>query len=245
MPKVHKTGPGRTKKKVGWRTWTRTTGIYRIKNLITDERYIGLSKDLGQRWKQHLYQLEAGIHHNTPLQESWNEHGITNFAFEVCEVCYKKDLARKETEWWDKEKAQGFSLFNGRPNGNYPEHTTASKRKISKALKGKTKSKEHKQKISQSLMGVNKGKILSEEHKQKVSESKKGSKNPMFGTTRSKETLAKFSKRVIQMDLEGNIIQEWFSASVVKRELGIDPGSIGKCCQGKRKTAGGFKWRYA
>ena len=34
-------------------------------------------------------------------------------------------------------------------------------------------------------------------------------------------------------------------AKSAQEELGIDRMSIGKACRGKRKTAGGFHWRYA
>lgn len=30
----------------------------------------------------------------------------------------------------------------------------------------------------------------------------------------------------------------------VEREAGISHGSISQCCNGKRKTAGGFIWKY-
>lgn len=50
--------------------------------------------------------------------------------------------------------------------------------------------------------------------------------------------------KVSQYDLDMNIVKIWDSASEVKRELGIDNTSIGRCCAGKAKTAGGFIWRH-
>lgn len=35
------------------------------------------------------------------------------------------------------------------------------------------------------------------------------------------------------------------SAKQAERELHIDNANINACCQGKRKTAGGYQWRYA
>lgn len=52
-------------------------------------------------------------------------------------------------------------------------------------------------------------------------------------------------KKVIQYDLNGNFIKIWNSATEVKQELKIHNGDIGKCCKGKHKTAGGYKWKYA
>lgn len=50
--------------------------------------------------------------------------------------------------------------------------------------------------------------------------------------------------QVNQYDLNMNFIKTWNSAREVKRELGIDNSSIGRCCNGTQKTAGGFIWRY-
>ena len=53
-----------------------------------------------------------------------------------------------------------------------------TKRKMSKAMKGKHFSEETKRKMSKPLYG----KHLSEDHKRKISDSKKGEKHPLFGT---------------------------------------------------------------
>ena len=52
-------------------------------------------------------------------------------------------------------------------------------------------------------------------------------------------------KSVIQMDTDGNVIKEWPSAREADRETGASYQNIYKCCRGKRKTAGGYMWRYA
>ena len=101
------------------------------------------------------------------------------------------------------------------------------------ANKGKQFSEEHKQKLSE----ANKGKQLSEEHKRKLIENsgmkgKLGSDNPS-------------SKKVVQYDKQTlELIKIWDSLSDVTRELGINTGNISECCKGKRKSAGGFVWKY-
>jgi len=52
------------------------------------------------------------------------------------------------------------------------------------------------------------------------------------------------SKRVIQYDLNGNLLKTWESASEVERQLKILVSSISQCCSGINKSAGGYKWRY-
>ena len=54
------------------------------------------------------------------------------------------------------------------------------------------------------------------------------------------------NKPVLQLDKStGEVIREWECASDAYRELGINFGSISKCCNGKLNSAGGFKWRFA
>lgn len=52
------------------------------------------------------------------------------------------------------------------------------------------------------------------------------------------------SKKVIQMDLEGNEIKLWNSMEEAAKYIGICRSGISECCSGKHKTAGGFKWKY-
>lgn len=58
-----------------------------------------------------------------------------------------------------------------------------------------------------------------------------------------KRTL-KTQKRIIQYDRKGNFIKEWNSISECDNKLNIAHQSICACCKGKRKTAGGYVWRY-
>lgn len=53
------------------------------------------------------------------------------------------------------------------------------------------------------------------------------------------------SKPVIQLDKDGNQLNEYPSAMEVQRALGYQNQHIIACCKGKIKTAYGFKWQYA
>lgn len=50
--------------------------------------------------------------------------------------------------------------------------------------------------------------------------------------------------KVIQYDLENNFIRIFASATEVERQFKIAHNSISACCRGKRKTAGGYIWKY-
>ena len=54
----------------------------------------------------------------------------------------------------------------------------------------------------------------------------------------------KLSKPVIGIDKVTGLIVEFGSAHEAERKLGIDNGSIIKCCKGKLNSAGNFYWMY-
>lgn len=52
-------------------------------------------------------------------------------------------------------------------------------------------------------------------------------------------------KRVRQYDLNENFIKEWNTIKEASVGTGTNEICIGYVCKGKRKTAGGYKWKYA
>ena len=51
-------------------------------------------------------------------------------------------------------------------------------------------------------------------------------------------------RRIIQLDLNNNLIKIWDSLMDIQNNLGYFQSNITMCCQGKRKTSKGFKWQY-
>lgn len=52
-------------------------------------------------------------------------------------------------------------------------------------------------------------------------------------------------KPVIQIDSSGSIVKRWEDPRTIVNETGMNQWSITQCCDGKRKTAYGFRWQYA
>lgn len=50
---------------------------------------------------------------------------------------------------------------------------------------------------------------------------------------------------VVQLDLDNNFVKEYQTLGQALKELNIKANHISDCCLGKRKTCGGFKWRYS
>ena len=60
--------------------------------------------------------------------------------------------------------------------------------------------------------------------------------------TRIKRAAEKLFKKVIQLDLDDNVLNEFESMVQAERETGVSRRSISNCCNGRSKSAGGFKW---
>ena len=50
---------------------------------------------------------------------------------------------------------------------------------------------------------------------------------------------------VTQFDMGGRVVKIWKSVAEICRNLNYNAWSISQCCNGKRKTAYGYKWQYA
>jgi group I intron endonuclease len=62
-------------------------GVYIIKNNINGRFYIGSSKRLKYRLRQHLSNLRGGYSENENIQKDWSFFGESSFDLEVIEFC--------------------------------------------------------------------------------------------------------------------------------------------------------------
>lgn len=97
----------------------------------------------------------------------------------------------------------------------------------------------------QSKQKPNKVRLSDEEYKKRLSEILKGNKRSL-GVSPSAETRKKLSravsKPVDQYELDGTFVKSYYGASEARRQTGIT--HIDDCAAGRRKTAGGYLWRY-
>ena len=80
---------------------SKVVGIYKIQNINDKKIYIGQSKDIATRWRDHI---KAGIG-ATPatignkLYAAMSEDGVWAFTFELLEECKQSELNEKEKYW--------------------------------------------------------------------------------------------------------------------------------------------------
>lgn len=119
-------------------------------------------------------------------------------------------------------------------------------------IREKFRNKKYSKETIEKRRAKNLGKKRSKEFKNNLSNSRKGSGNPMYGKTCSKEHKEKTSKSMInktgkvilQFDLDSKLVNEYPSAHEIERQLGYKFGVIARVCRGERKTAYNFVWKY-
>lgn len=106
-------------------------GIYKIENKINGKVYIGKSKDIEKRWKEHRCELNKNYHHNKHLQSAWNKYGENNFSFAVIEECTEDILNKKEIYYIgffnSTNDLYGYNLAQGGEGGNNLKNTLSEK----------------------------------------------------------------------------------------------------------------------
>lgn len=96
-------------------------GIYFIKNLKTNQVYVGSTpkSSFRRRFKQHLNSLIKGSHENSHLQRSYLKYGSSNFIFyikEILEDSSPEEILKVEQHYLENEQ----NLFNKHLNAFYP-----------------------------------------------------------------------------------------------------------------------------
>lgn len=217
-----------------------------------NKKYIGISFNPEKRWAK-----GKGYIKNYRFYPDIEKYGWDNFTHEILyENLSFEEAKQKEQELikqWDlMNPAHGYNLTEG-GDGSFSEH---SRYLMSKSRKGNTNAKgqfhsiENRKQISESL------KKYYAEHPPKRSTLDLENPEVQAIINRRKEQTHlnrsnatsgannPSAKAVIQYDLQGNILNTFAYATLAATQFNIDLSGIIKCCRGKAKTAGGYKWTY-
>ena len=92
------------------------SGIYAIVNEQNGKMYIGLSKHMDRRYREHVNLLRRGTHHNKHLQHAYNA-GST-FTHITIELCSEDKLKEREIYWCDYYNVHDSQFgYNDAPAG--------------------------------------------------------------------------------------------------------------------------------
>lgn len=192
--------------------------IYIRTNKINGKQYVGQTNNLKQReWSWNCLKIPYA---NKILNSDRKAYGVDSF---ICDVLI-------ECEDYEADKYEQY--FITKYNTLYPNGYNMTTGGI-KECKYNELTKDF---LSKCKMG-DKNPFYNKKHtvetKQKMSLSKKG-----------KMTNNRNRKPVIQLSLNGDFAKKYETIGQASRETSIGKATIIKCCKGKCKTAGGYKWKY-
>jgi group I intron endonuclease len=232
--------------------------IYKITNKINGKIYIGKSTKNDDDY------MGSGI----SILRAIKKYGIENFYKEIIEQCHNiDDLNEKECFWIKHYKSidrkVGYNIAEGGNGGNtrigysdcemicYLKNVSdglKNSEKYKKSVENKkgVKNPQHSDKMKE-LYKQGKLKIgvytskLTEETKKKISEKNKGKKRS--DDVKNKIAKSKY-KKVYRFDLNMVFIDEYLSIDDASKKCDINRCCISDVCNGRQKTAGGFKWSF-
>lgn len=242
----------------------KTLGVYMILNSKNGKIYIGSSKDIYKRWQEHKSDLKKNKHHNKYLQNSWNKNGEKFFYLYILEeikIERKDYLILREQFYLDYyesyNKNRGYNINKKADSclgvirsNEYKEK--CSERSKKRAIENNYWKGEKNPMFKTNVFNIwvkkygieeaiNRKKLAFE----KNSKSRKGRKIKVNQEAKKKsiQTMIKNTPSVLQIDKNGNTINEFESIRDAARKTNISRSNIAAVIKNKQKTAGGFIWK--
>lgn len=221
--------------------------IYKITNIINNKIYIGSTIDYNRRVNTHLRLLNRNEHHSVKLQNSFNKYGEDNFNFTIIELVDDvSELINIEQKWLNLElPLLNMTLIAGLNSHIGLKRSNETKIKISKSLKGKKQSEEHRESNRISHIGLKQSNLTklkkSESLKRYWSELSDDDKNSRYdkirdirinnnsyyindevksrisNTLKNKKLQSAISIKIEKYDLNGNLLEIY--PSILKAEI--------------------------
>ena len=151
--------------------------IYCYHCIPTGKKYIGQTVKEKHRKRQHINHCKTGV--DNKFYRAVRKYGWDNFVYGIIDDYNDEILNEQEIFYIDKYDTyrNGYNSTIGGEGARGFTHNENTRKKLSKAHKGRIPSQEIREKISQS----NKGKIVSKETRKKISDGISGKNHPMYG----------------------------------------------------------------
>ena len=215
------------------------------------KRYVGISNNPEKRWNNGEGYIKNYLFYRAIKKYGWDafKHEIL---YDNLTLKQAGELEKKIINEWNLLNPQyGYNLREG-GNGKFSEYSRylmSKSRKNNKNSVGQYHSPENRKKISDSLKEyykahpVKKIDMSDNEEYQRIIARKKelAHKNRSASTKGANNPSA---RPVRQLDKNGELIENFAYATLAAKKYNLDLSSIIKCCRGKQKTCGGYRWEY-
>lgn len=208
--------------------------IYQITNDVNQKIYIGKTENsIEKRFKEHCWDASRERNEKRPLYNAMRKYGVEHFHIELIEETNNPE--EREVYWIEKKQSfkNGYNATIGGDGRKYIDYDLVVK-------------------TYQDLQNI---KLVAKQLNHDESTISKILKEKNIDIKSSIEWMRENrGKKVGQYDLNDNFIQSFDSRGLASKYLidnhyttsvAIDAvaGRIGQVCNGKRKTAYGFKWK--
>ena len=185
------------------------------------------------------------------------------------------NLSREEADYWEdcfiilyrsSDRDHGYNLRSGGTSGY--KYTDDVRQRMSEIQRGRKQTDETRKKHSDALRKYYSTHEVSQSTREKLSKANSGKKRQTLPpklkekavrnirghqfekghapNIKSMNTLReKFSKKVVQYDLNGNKIAEYSSITEASLQNNLSKNAVGNCVRGYVLTTNGYFWRYA
>lgn len=238
-----------------------TIGIYCIRHIDSDKRYVGKSVNIECRFKHHVYSLNKTERDkkstNRHLFNAVKCHGIENFAFEILHTFDTVDndlIAQTELFYMmyyattDRNYGYNMRLDSSTKMIVHPDTLALYRNRLGEANSnyGNKWSIEKKEYMSQLKIKQHTDGVYTDEWRRKIGEASAlfWKDNPdKKDQMASKVKLKKEKYKFIQKDNDDRVIRVWESMDEI---LGENPTwkwqNIYSVCNGYKKRIYGYKW---
>lgn len=154
---------------------------------------------------------------NPVFKADVEKYGWDNFEHNIL----LKDLTRKEAQKIEADLIYDLDLKN--PNKGYNQ--------VGGGSGGGMYNKRHNEDAKEQIRCKMKVRAFTDEHKLRISQANSGKNHPL-------------AKKVYQYTKSGKLIKVWDYMTDASNYLNIPKTNISACCLNKRKSAGGYIWKY-
>lgn len=225
--------------------------IYVLKDDKNHIKYVGITKNsLKTRLNGHISKSKRNVEftHKTNWIKSLLNENVKPTIEEIESVDTEIEALNREIFWIKHFKELGCNLTNTTEGGDASNMNEYIKQKLSSTQKNNYKNglinpMKGKKRPDLLLRNLTNHPTKDKNVRDKISKTLK----EKFSTKEIKDRfrlLQKKRKEVIQKTLNGDFVRKWDSLSQIESELKFDRSTITRICNGKGKTAYGYKWEY-